>query len=122
MSIKGISVLCESGVYVDSESKAFFSRITSCSSLFDSLQRLYMGIGVQMKVDHPGKLVAMQIGDFFELAGWDSVLAIEAIGLHGMGLGALLLFTTLCYYLLSGDMRSNYIDCIVDYQGTEYNV
>lgn len=32
----------------------------------------------------------MQIGDFFELAGWDAVLAIEAIGLNGMGLGAYL--------------------------------
>ena len=46
------------------------------------------GSGVQMKVAHPTKIVALQVGDFFELTGWDAVLAIEAIGLNGMGLGA----------------------------------
>jgi hypothetical protein len=45
--------------------------------------------GMQMKKSHPGKLIAMQVGDFFELAGWDAVLAIDAIGLAGMGLGAI---------------------------------
>lgn len=43
---------------------------------------------MQMKKAHPTKIVAMQVGDFFELTGWDAVLAIEAIGLNGMGLGA----------------------------------
>jgi hypothetical protein len=49
-----------------------------------------------MKKEHPGKLVAMQIGDFLELAGWDAVLAIEAIGLNGMGLGVPFLHAILC--------------------------
>lgn len=29
----------------------------------------------------------MQVGDFFEFAGWDTVMVIEALGLKGMGLG-----------------------------------
>ena len=44
-----------------------------------------------MKRAHPDKLIAMQIGDFFEFAGWDAVLAVEALGLKGMGLRATLL-------------------------------
>lgn len=39
-----------------------------------------------MKREHPGKLIAMQVGDFFEFAGWDAVLVIEAIKMKGMGL------------------------------------
>lgn len=42
---------------------------------------------VQVKRQYPDKLIAMQIGDFFEFAGWDTVMVIEALGLKGMGLG-----------------------------------
>eukprot|EP00892_Ulva_mutabilis_P008776 jgi/Ulvmu1/6270/UM028_0128.1 len=44
---------------------------------------------VKMKRKHPDKLIAMQVGDFFEFAGWDTVMVIEALGLKGMGLGAI---------------------------------
>jgi DNA mismatch repair ATPase MutS len=54
---------------------------------------------VQLKKAHPDKLIAMQVGDFFEFAGWDAVLAIEAIGLNGMGLGAPLYAATCVPYL-----------------------
>ena len=43
---------------------------------------------MQVKREHPARVVALQVGDFIELAGWDAVLAIEALGLNGMGLGA----------------------------------
>ena len=43
---------------------------------------------VQIKREHPGKLIAMQVGDFFEFTGWDAVLAIQVLNLRGMGLSA----------------------------------
>lgn len=42
---------------------------------------------MQVKKQFPDKLIAMQVGDFFEFAGWDTVMVIEALGLKGMGLG-----------------------------------
>jgi DNA mismatch repair ATPase MutS len=41
---------------------------------------------MQFKKRHPSKLIAMQVGDFFEFTGWDAVLVIQVTKIKGMGL------------------------------------
>lgn len=60
---------------------------------------------LQYKREHPSKLIAMQVGDFFEFAGWDAVMAIQTNKLLGMGLRAPLLLACTPVYLTALQIR-----------------